>query len=87
MRFKKIGIRLRIRSVILQTLNRHFFEIIGKYENHICELRSEELFEERSLQLYTQLMQLRKESSKKKIQGCTGFEPLTSAIPVQRSTN
>ena len=23
----------------------------------------------------------------KKIQACTGFEPLTSAIPVQRSTN
>ena len=22
-----------------------------------------------------------------KIQACTGFEPLTSAIPVQRSTN
>ena len=25
------------------------------YENHICELHSEELFEGRSLQLYTQL--------------------------------
>ena len=24
---------------------------------------------------------------KKKIQACTGFEPMTSAIPVQRSTN
>ena len=32
------------------------------YENHICELRGEELFEGRSSQLYTQLMQLRKES-------------------------
>ena len=31
-------------------------------------------------------MQLRKESLKK-IQACTGFEPLTSAIPVQRLTN
>ena len=31
------------------------------YENHICELRSEELFEERPSQLYTQLMQFRKE--------------------------
>ena len=29
-------------------------------------------------------MQLRKESLKK-IQACTGFEPFTSAIPVQRS--
>ena len=35
------------------------------YENHICELWSEELFEGRSSQLYTQLMQLRKESLKK----------------------
>ena len=35
------------------------------YENHIWELQSEELFEERSSQLYTQLMQLRKESLKK----------------------
>ena len=56
------------------------------YENHICELRSEELNEGWSSQLYTQLLQLRKESLKK-IQACTGFEPLTSAIPVQRSTN
>ena len=31
-------------------------------------------------------MQLRKESLKK-IQACMGFEPLTSAILVQRSTN
>ena len=42
----------------------------------ICELRSEELFKGRSSQLYTQLVQLRKESLKK-IQACTGFEPLT----------
>ena len=44
------------------------------------------LFEGRSSQLHTQLLQLRKESLKK-IQACTGFEPLTSAIPVQRSTS
>ena len=31
------------------------------YENHICELRSEEVFEERPSQLYTQIMQFRKE--------------------------
>ena len=37
-----------------------------------------------SSQLYMQLLQLRKESLKK-IQACTGFESLTSAIPVQRS--
>ena len=46
------------------------------YENHIFVLRSEGLFEGRSSQLYTQLMQLQKESLKK-IQACTGFEPLT----------
>ena len=46
----------------------------------------EELVEGRSSQLYTPLVQLRKESLKR-IQACTGFEPLTSAIPVQRSTN
>ena len=32
------------------------------YENHVCELRSEG----RSSQLYTQVLQLRKESLKKK---------------------
>ena len=36
--------------------------------------------------IYTQLLQLGKESLKK-IPACTRFEPLTSAIPVQRSTN
>ena len=56
------------------------------YENHICELRSEELFEGRLSQLSTQLMQLQKESLKK-IQACTGFKPLTSLIPLQPSTN
>ena len=56
------------------------------YENHMCELQSEELNEGLSLQLYTQLLPLQKESLKK-IQACRGFEPLTSAIPVQRSTN
>ena len=37
------------------------------YENHICdhELGSEELLEGRSSQLYTQLLQLRKEILKK----------------------
>ena len=35
------------------------------YENHIWKLRSEELFEGRSSQLYTQLMQLRKESDRR----------------------
>ena len=57
-----------------------------KYENHKCELQSEEFDEGWSSQLYMQLLQLRKESLKK-IQACTGFETLTSAIPVQCSTN
>ena len=56
------------------------------YENHICELRSEELFKGTSSQLYTQLMQLQKESLKK-IQACTRFKPLTSSILLQHSTN
>ena len=47
------------------------------------------LFEGTSSQLRTQLLQLRKEREpeKKNSQAYTGFEPLTSAIPVQRSTN
>ena len=44
------------------------------------------MHERRSSQLYIQLLHLRQESLKK-IQVCTGFEPLTSVIPVQRSTN
>ena len=49
-------------------------------------LRETVSFEGRSSQLYTQLMQLRNES-RKKVRACTGFELLTSAIRVQRSTN
>ena len=48
------------------------------YENPICDLRRKELFEGTSSQLYTQLMQLRKESMKKKIQARMGLEPLNS---------
>ena len=39
-----------------------------------------------SSQLYAQLLQLQKESLKE-IQACTRFKPLTSVIPVHRSTN
>ena len=55
---------------------------------HIFELRMKDEIEERSSQLpgYSQLKQLRKESLKK-IKGGTGFEPMTSAMPVQCSTN
>ena len=64
---------------------------VSRQTNYIKEycLRSNTtvaLYEGRSSQLYTQLLQLGKESLKK-LQTCTGFEPLTSAIPVQRSTN
>ena len=46
------------------------------------------LFEGTSSQLRTQLLLLQKERlKKKKTQAYTGFEPLPSAIPVQRSTN
>ena len=53
---------------------------------HIFELRKKQWINEWSSQLYGQLKQLRKESLKK-IQAWTGFEPMTSAIPVQCSTN
>ena len=43
------------------------------------------LRERRSSQLYTELLQLRI-ASLKKIQAFAGFEPLTSAIPVQRTS-
>ena len=44
------------------------------------------MYERRSSQLYTPLLQLRKERLKK-IQACSGFELLTSVTSVQRSTN
>ena len=44
-----------------------------------CGVKKLLIFEGRSSQLYKQLMQLRKENLKK-IQACTGFKPLTSAI-------
>ena len=54
------------------------------YENHICELQSEEL---RSSQLYTQPLQLRKESLKKKkkklVERCTGIAEVKGSNPVQ----
>ena len=54
------------------------------WKSYVRELWGEELYKSRSLQLEMQLLQLRKERLKK-IQACTGFEPLTSAIPVQHS--
>ena len=58
------------------------------YENHICELRSEELFEGRSSQLYTQLMQLRKASPIKKFSLLRDSNPFDlCVVGRQRSTN
>ena len=53
---------------------------------HIFELQRMKWRYVWSSQLYTQLKQLRNWSLKK-IQAWTGFEPMTSAIPVQCSTN
>ena len=53
---------------------------------HIFELRKKQWISDWSSQLFSQLKQLRKESLKK-IQAWTGFEPMTSAIPVKCSTN
>ena len=52
------------------------------------ELQTEELYERRSqLHLYidTTFAVAKRKPDKKLIQACTGFEPLTSAIPVQYS--
>ena len=40
------------------------------YQNHVCELRSEELNEGWLSQLYTQLLQLQKESLKLSFRSC-----------------
>ena len=47
----------------------------------MLELWGEDIYERRPSQLLTQLLQLRKESLKK-LQACTGFKPLTSAMLV-----
>ena len=52
------------------------YEIMNIWKSYMWSAEPEEFFEGRSSQLYTQLMQLWKESLKK-IQTCTGFEPLT----------
>ena len=57
------------------------------YENHICELQSEESFEGRSSQLHMQPMQLRKESLKKELRLVRDSNPVTatyrcSALPI-----
>ena len=61
---------------ILTYATKSYISYRGKNENHICELRSEEeLYEGRSSQLYTQLLQLRKDSLKKK-SGLYGIQTL-----------
>ena len=53
---------------------------------HIFEMRMKDQIEKRSSQLLRNLSSCEKESLKK-IQAWTGFEPMTSAMPVQCSTN
>ena len=53
---------------------------------HIFELRMKDQIEERSSQLLRNLSSCEKKAMKK-IQAWTGFEPMTSAMPVQCSTN
>ena len=73
----KIASRLDVREVHESWICESVIEIfwdevfknlkLGKYENHIWELRDEELFQRRSSQLQTQLLQLIKESLKKEV--------------------
>ena len=51
---------------------------------NLCAISLLELYEGRSSQLYTQLLQLRKESLKK-VQAFTGFEPLTHCLSLYRN--
>ena len=51
---------------------------------HIFELRMKDQIEERSSQLLRNLSSCEKKAWKK-IQAWTGFEPMTSAMPVTRS--
>ena len=72
-------------SFIQWTSTLHFHEKT-KQDNNNNNNNNKNLSEGWSSQLYTQLLQLGEESLKKN-PACTGFEPLTSAIPVQRSTD
>ena len=66
----------RVSLVIPQITMIIVYEIMNIWKSYMWSAEPEELSEGRSSQLYTQLMQLRKKSLKK-IQACTGFEPLT----------
>ena len=52
----------------------------------LCELQSEELFWRKIIAVKYTTYAVAK-TKPEKIQACMGFEPLTSAILVQRSTN
>ena len=52
------------------------YENMNIWKSYMWSAEPEELFGGGSSQLYKQIMQLRK-GSQKKIQACTGFEPLT----------
>ena len=57
------------------------------YENHMCELRSEESRWKMIIRVTHATFAVAKRKTEKKIQAGTGFASLTSAGPVQRSTN
>ena len=68
---------------------KRFRFVIRIHESHIFVLRKTHFKQMKIIAVYTQLKQLRnkawKKKKKKKIQAWTGIEPVTSAIPVQRS--
>ena len=56
------------------------------YENHIWKPRGEEIIWKKIIAVIDATFAVAKREPEK-IQACTGFEHLTPAIPVQRSTN
>ena len=74
----------------LDICNKELGEVIMEYMKIIyvnCGVKKNYMKEDLRSYIYTQLLQLGKDSLKKKNQACRGFEPLTCAIPMQRSTN
>ena len=62
------------------------FKYLWIHENHVCELRMKTWIWKRSSQNDNYLSN-NENKAWKKIQACTGFESMTSAIPVQCSTS
>ena len=62
-----------------------FQDLLQEQKEHECKMARQIYFND-VIAVDTQFKQLRKRSLKK-IQASAGFEPVTSAIPVQCSTN